>query len=65
MYVPNDNMEEEKETGNKGESVLSEVTCDSGTSSAGFGINEDSDIYPQTQLAITESQLSTHRVFDS
>jgi hypothetical protein len=65
VYVPNDNMEEEKETGNKGESVLSEVTCDSGTSSAGFGINEDSDIYPQTQLAITESQLSTHQVFDS
>jgi hypothetical protein len=65
VYVPNDNMGEEKETGNEGESVLSEVTCDSSTSSAGFGINEYSDIYPPTQPAITESQLSTHRVFDS
>jgi hypothetical protein len=52
-------MGEEKETGNEGESVLSEVTCDSSTSSAGFGINEYSDIYPPTQPAITESQLLT------
>jgi len=31
VYVPNDNMEEEKETGNEGESVLSKGTCDSST----------------------------------
>jgi hypothetical protein len=65
VYVPNDNMGEEKETGNEGESVISEVTCNSSKSSAGFGINEYSDIYLPTQPAITESQLSTHRVFDS
>lgn len=60
----NENMEEEKEA--KAVSVNSDVTDDSSTNSADeFDIDEYSDIVPPTQPAVTESQLSTHWVFDS